>query len=241
MHKASNMRHTLFPTVLVLTTVLSAIVAFISWSPGNRDPACKLCEYLSERSASDTASPLEINLELSFKICPEGPYYNRTAYDVALQHADCEALAVMIHEDVDVNAPTTERTLPALMTVVIAWRAGQHLKARCCADLLLQKGADVNVANEDGMTALHFAAHDTHVNAIEWLIDHGADINKTDRQGMTPLHHASLSIQQSPRIINKLLSLGADPNKKNNEGKAPLDIANSDEKRHALRAALDHD
>ena len=54
---------------------------------------------------------------------------------------------------------------------------------------LLQQGADVNAAQGDGMTALHWAAERDDVEIAEMLIYAGASVEAVTRIGQyTPLH-----------------------------------------------------
>ena len=53
-----------------------------------------------------------------------------------------------------------------------------------CA-LLLDKGANVNQANHDGMTPLFVAAQNGHVGVVRLLLDHGADPDKAKNDGNT--------------------------------------------------------
>ena len=55
---------------------------------------------------------------------------------------------------------------------------------------LLSSGAEVDVADYDGRTALHLAASEGHVAAAELLIHKGARLTAVDRWGGTPLHDA---------------------------------------------------
>ena len=57
---------------------------------------------------------------------------------------------------------------------------------------LLSQGADVNAAQGDGMTALHWAAENGNVEMLEMLLSAGANSEAVTRLGRyTPLHLAS--------------------------------------------------
>ena len=55
--------------------------------------------------------------------------------------------------------------------------------------LLLEHHADVNAANADGETALHYAALSLDP-VVRLLAEHGANLEAKDRQGRTPLDMA---------------------------------------------------
>lgn len=58
-------------------------------------------------------------------------------------------------------------------------------------DVLVDAGADIEDQSFDGISALHVAAQDGHVEATLALLRHGADKNKKDAEGSTPLQHAA--------------------------------------------------
>jgi CDK inhibitor PHO81 len=56
---------------------------------------------------------------------------------------------------------------------------------------LIAGGAEVNVVDTYGRTALWYAARDGHIECVTVLLDVKADVNKADIGGYTPLHQAS--------------------------------------------------
>ena len=66
----------------------------------------------------------------------------------------------------------------------------------------LARGADVNIADSGGRTALHCAAQGDHAAAAALLIESGADINATDSRGRTPLDSAQ---RLGSAAVDKLL------------------------------------
>ena len=57
--------------------------------------------------------------------------------------------------------------------------------------LLVDRGADPNKADEDGMSPLHWAALNGQKDVVQLLLDRGADPNRTDgTAGFTPLKAA---------------------------------------------------
>ncbi|KAJ0398645.1 hypothetical protein P43SY_009940 [Pythium insidiosum] len=88
------------------------------------------------------------------------------------------------------------------------------------ARLLLQRGADIESRNENGMTALNAAARCGHGDIVGLLIDHGADIEAKDKNGLTALCVASSGGHID--IVRRLLARGADLGSKSNNGDAAL-------------------
>ena len=93
---------------------------------------------------------------------------------------------------------------------------------------LLDQGADVNISNYKGQTALHCAAKAGFVEPVRILLAHGANVNARDRDGDTPLHSACRSsIKNHDRlqhVVDHLLKSGADLGAKNNLGRTPTQV-----------------
>ncbi|HEX4608095.1 MAG TPA: ankyrin repeat domain-containing protein [Urbifossiella sp.] len=75
---------------------------------------------------------------------------------------------------------------------------------------LLKQGADVNAAQADGTTALHWAAYHDDPRTAALLIDAGASAKTANRYGVTPLSLACTN--GSAEVVELLLKAGADAN-----------------------------
>ncbi len=73
---------------------------------------------------------------------------------------------------------------------------------------LLRAKADVDAAQKDGSTALHWAVYRRDLEALDLLLRAGAKPNVVNRTGATPLAMAALD--GSPAVIDRLLKAGAD-------------------------------
>uniref|UniRef100_A0A6Q2Z865 Protein phosphatase 1 regulatory subunit n=1 Tax=Esox lucius TaxID=8010 RepID=A0A6Q2Z865_ESOLU len=88
---------------------------------------------------------------------------------------------------------------------------------------MIDRGADINYANVDGLTALHQACIDDNVDMVTFLVEHGAAINQPDNEGWIPLHAAASCGYMD--IAEYLIGQGANVGVVNSEGETPLDIA----------------
>ncbi|KAE8878125.1 hypothetical protein PF005_g14068 [Phytophthora fragariae] len=91
--------------------------------------------------------------------------------------------------------------------------------------LLLSKGADANLANENGQIPLHY--HRGRQEIVELLLDYTRDVNQADNIGSTPLMRA-LGGKPSPGIIALLVDHGAKVNTRDVGGNTPLHLAISE-------------
>ena len=89
---------------------------------------------------------------------------------------------------------------------------------------LLKQGADVNAAQGDGMTALHWAAMNGDAQLATTLLKAGANTKSVTRiNGYTPLMLAARHGQSS--VVEALLIGGSDPNATSDNGVTPLMFA----------------
>jgi len=74
---------------------------------------------------------------------------------------------------------------------------------------LLQKGADPNLADRSGDTALMVASRIGFTEAVRWVLKKGARVDATNRMGETPLIVAVN--QRQTQAVRLLLEAGANP------------------------------
>jgi cytohesin len=102
---------------------------------------------------------------------------------------------------------------------------------------LVQAGADANLPQADGATALHWAAYHGDVGLALLLLEAGADVAAANRNGSTPLWLAAS--RGDAAIIEALLKGGADANEPLPLGRRPLMLAARSGNVAAVRALLD--
>ncbi len=104
---------------------------------------------------------------------------------------------------------------------------------------LLAKKADVNAAQSDGATALHWAVRYDDGEMVDTLIRAGANVKAANREGATPMYLAC--INGNARTIENLIKAGADPNATFLlHGETPLMEAARTGNMAAVRVLLDH-
>lgn len=119
-------------------------------------------------------------------------------------------LAWLIANEIDINTKNKNGFTPLLYT--LKWNCRNQEEA---ARLLINAGADVNVQENEGNTALHLTRKQ---KIVEMLLNAGANVNIKNNVGDTPLH----SVVNYSNLVQLLVDKGADVNASNNKGKTPL-------------------
>ncbi len=101
---------------------------------------------------------------------------------------------------------------------------------------LLKHKIDINAAEADGFTALHWAAQRNDLALVDLLIGAGANAKAPTRYNITPLYLAA--INGNAPMIERLLRAGADPNATSQEGQTMLMTAALSGKADAVRLLL---
>ena len=93
-------------------------------------------------------------------------------------------------------------------------------------ELLLENGAEIDLQDEQGRTALRWAAERRHHETIAILLEAGAEVNVQDNDGETPLIAiAPIRSGGSVEIAQMLIDFGADVTIEDNRGKTALNWA----------------
>ena len=122
----------------------------------------------------------------------------------------------------------------ASATLIDAVKTGNREAVRA----LLKTPADVNAADPDGTTPLHWAVRSDDRETVRLLLEAGANAKATNRYGVTPLSLAALN--GSAPVMEMLLAAGADPNSSLSQGQTVLMTAARTGNPAAVRALLDH-
>jgi serine/threonine-protein phosphatase 6 regulatory ankyrin repeat subunit B len=103
------------------------------------------------------------------------------------------------------------------------------------ADLLLAKGAKLDIKDQEGMTALQYAIEAGQPEAVAFLANKGADLKATPYKSEAELRVATHNygllravLGHDVEAVKKFLAAGADPNFRGRDGRVALLLAVGD-------------
>jgi ankyrin repeat protein len=137
-------------------------------------------------------------------------------------HQFAVTAASLIAATVSIGGCEQEPSPTKHLTLLALCESGDATPER--AQAFLDRGADVNVKDERGMTPLHHAQlNQQNLELLTLFLEAGADANARGVIG-TPLFYAA-AYNKNPEAITLLIKAGADVNAKRKEGETPLDNA----------------
>ena len=159
------------------------------------------------------------------KAADQGEYH---LHKLAMRE-DPSQLREVLEGNIDIIDATEQGMLHTPLMLAVEMERTESIK------LLLEHGADPNLRNIEGMTALHLLPErqpipwtdvGTKVRIAELLLDHGADLAISDQHGGRPLWYAVFHVREREdvRLVDVYLKYGADPHYENN-GQSALDFA----------------
>lgn len=125
----------------------------------------------------------------------------------------------------------------ATLALIEAVRGAAGSSAGPAIRALLDTAVDVNAAQLDGTTALHWASRQDDPEAVGLLIGAGANVGVANRYGVTPLHLAATN--GSADVVGVLLNAGADPDTALPGGDTALMVAARTGRVDVLRLLVD--
>jgi Ankyrin repeats (many copies)/Ankyrin repeats (3 copies) len=169
-------------------------------------------------------------------------YVGDTALHLAAAGYRLEIVRLLLAAGADPNAASNHRRSTPLHYAADgwfdspAWDAKRQVSTLRC---LLDAGADINVQDKNGATALHRAVRTRCAAAVEFLLQAGAEPALKNKPGSTAFH---LAVQNTGRggsgteaaraaqrqIIETFLAFGVSTVLKDERGKSVLDWARSD-------------
>ncbi len=109
-------------------------------------------------------------------------------------------------------------TLPGYIT-----RCNNHNKQLAVAQFLYDKGIEIDIPNDSGITPLMNAAKDNNVALARFFIERGAQIDAVDTEGNTVLMYAVKHV--NPEMVDFLMEHMPDINAENDMGETAYDLA----------------
>jgi uncharacterized protein len=114
----------------------------------------------------------------------------------AARFADVPVMRLLLDWGADLNARQKNQATATMLAAGLGWRTGDgglggtdygsESEAIAAVTLCLDRGADINAANDNGETALH-AAVARGAGVVRFLVEHGAKLDAKDKSGRTPL------------------------------------------------------
>nr|XP_042118621.1 ankyrin repeat domain-containing protein 26-like isoform X8 [Peromyscus maniculatus bairdii] len=130
-------------------------------------------------AAEGDAGQLEILITLGKCSVYDRDYKNRTALHFACVYGRLPVVNVLVNNNCEIDAFDKNHITP-LMKSVQCWK-------QKCAAILLEHGADPNIRDNSGNSALHYAVYNGHEEMAALLLDYHADIEQKTKDGFTPL------------------------------------------------------
>jgi ankyrin repeat protein len=173
--------------------------------PPDKEGSLEFINLLLDRGADPNA---RIKVRLEVHQANTSLWLKEAGATPLLRAALCGDLAVvrlLLDHGADPRIATFDNTTPLMVASGVGWAEGftfQYSEDETfeLVKLLMEKGARVNDANDDGITALHGAAYKGANTVVQWLVDRGADLAAKDKGSdygfgvstvrMTPLNWA---------------------------------------------------
>ncbi len=145
---------------------------------------------------------------------------NKRLLDAAM-HGNHEVIEALLNKGADINTISEMGYTPLMWSVMKDYYIG-------ASRLLMEAGANLNIQNHKGDTALLIALKESSGNTAELLIDNGADIHiQGNGSGFPEIPVALAAYKGYQDIVLKMINQGADVNAQCKDGETALSLAKS--------------
>ena len=149
-----------------------------------------------------------------------------------------DAVKIILDKISNTNGSLNGKNRTGKTALMIAAASAGNTSTNEAVQMLIDAGADVNVTDQMGYTALMLAARifdrgSNNVVITRMLINAGADVNNAGKYGNTALIFAAQDknvIMKSQDVVRLLVKAKANVNWQNNRGETALMLANGDDK-----------
>ena len=118
-------------------------------------------------------------------------------------YRDIDMITKALDDGANVNAVSGTSSSTALHALTAVGRPADNGKLLPIADLLISRGANVNVKTREGMTPLMWAVLAGNIEMMKRLLDAGADITIKHSNGQTALDMAREDFPQGVRLLEE--------------------------------------
>uniref|UniRef100_A0A8C2AJM9 Ankyrin-1 n=1 Tax=Cyprinus carpio TaxID=7962 RepID=A0A8C2AJM9_CYPCA len=156
------------------------------------------------------------------------------ALHIAARNDDTRTAAVLLQNDPNPDVLSKVCVFTGFTPLHIA----AHYENLSVAQLLLNRGANVNFTPKNGITPLHIASRRGNVIMVRLLLDRGAQIDAKTKDELTPLHCAARN--GHVRVVEILLDQGAPIQAKTKNGLSPIHMAAQGDHMDCVRQLLQY-
>ncbi|XP_076277120.1 uncharacterized protein LOC143207476 [Lasioglossum baleicum] len=164
----------------------------------------------------------------------------------ATENENLEIIECLLWHGIDINASDHDGRTALHYTVVCYWydycsfceNGYNSCYNKEIAELLLSKGANVNVATKSGITTLSAASRKGYKDFVEILLKYGAEVDPGAEDVIKPLHAAAVGGHL--KIIENLIKFGAEVDSRDIYGRTALHFASRGGHKKIVKTLLEY-
>ncbi|NP_001178941.1 ankyrin repeat domain-containing protein 7 [Rattus norvegicus] len=157
---------------------------------------------------------------------------SRTPLHFACANGYTNIVSLLIENQCKINVQDSENRTPLI-------KQAAECQQESCATLLLHHGADPNLGDIYGNTALHYAVYGQNISLANKLLDYKANLEAKNKDGYTPLLLAVA--ENNENMVKFLLKKGADVNASDKNHRTAIMIALIVEPTNSVKLLLQQD